>query len=49
MDEPMSGGIGQMTKMVTRIIDENTYVFERHDLAIGGDNTKVFEIEYVRR
>jgi hypothetical protein len=49
MDEPISGELGKMSKMVTRIVDENTFVFEIHDLAIGGDDTMVMEITYQRK
>jgi hypothetical protein len=49
MDEP---GLKMRNKMVeyrTRIIDEDTFVFEIHDLHIGGDNTKVMAITYERQ
>jgi len=49
MDEPMTGELGKVTKMVRRIVDDNTFVFEIHDLAIGGDNTMVMEITYKRK
>jgi hypothetical protein len=49
MDDPSLGHLGKMAKYVTRIVDENTFVFEIHDLAIGGDATKVVEMTYTRR
>ena len=49
MDEPMTGEVGKHVKYVTRVIDKDTFAFEIHDLAIGGDRTKVVEIVYTRK
>jgi hypothetical protein len=49
MDEPTTGELGKMAKYVTRIVDDDTFVFEVHDLGIGGDNTRVMEITYRRK
>jgi hypothetical protein len=49
MDEPTSGELGKMVKYVTRIVDDDTHVFEIHDLAIGGDRTMVMEVTYERK
>jgi hypothetical protein len=48
MDEWMTGEHDKTVKYLTRIVDENTYVFEIHDLAIVPGETKVMEIEYTR-
>ncbi|MHC5023296.1 MAG: DUF1579 domain-containing protein [Planctomycetota bacterium] len=48
MDEPMLGVVGRMVKYVTRIIDEDTQVFEIIDLH-AGDDYKVVEVTYNRR
>jgi hypothetical protein len=49
MDEPMTGEVGKAVKYVTRILDEDMFLFEIHDLGIGEDNTKVIEITYQRQ
>lgn len=49
MDEPMTGEVGKHVKYVTRVIDNDKFVFEIHDLAIGGDKTMVVEIVYTRK
>lgn len=49
MDEPMTGEVGKHVKYVTRVISDDRFVFEIHDLAIGGDRTKVVEIVYTRK
>jgi len=49
MDEPMMDMRGKTIKAVTRKVDEDTHVFEMHDLHIGGDNTMVFEMTYTRK
>jgi len=49
MDEPMMNMRGKTIKAVTRKVDEDTHVFEMHDLHIGGDNTMVFEMTYTRK
>lgn len=47
MGEP--GLVSRRTvKSVTRMIDENTHVFEFHDLHIGETGTKVMQITYMR-
>jgi hypothetical protein len=47
MDEPMTGEHDKLVKYVTRIVDENTVVFEIFDLAVS-DSYKVVEITYTR-
>jgi len=49
MDEPMTGEVGKHVKYVTRVIHDDKFIFEIHDLAIGGDKTKVVEIVYTRK
>lgn len=49
MDEPMTGEVGKHVKYVTRVISDDKFVFEIHDLAIGGDKTKVIEIVHTRK
>jgi hypothetical protein len=49
MDEPMTGEVGKHVKYVTRVINDDKFIFEIHDLAIGGDKTKVVEIVYTRK
>jgi hypothetical protein len=48
MDEPMLDIYGRMFKGVTRIVDDNTHVFEMYDLHVG-DDYKVMEITYKRK
>ncbi len=48
MDEPMLGVVGRMVKYVTRIIDDDTHVFEIFDLH-AADDYKVIEITYERK
>jgi hypothetical protein len=48
MDEPGLGVIGRHVKYVTRIVDENTYVFDIYDLH-AGDDYKVIEMTYRRK
>ena len=49
MDEPMTGEHDKPVRYTTRIIDENKFIFEIHDLAMGGEKTKVIEVEYTRK
>ncbi len=49
MDEPMMNMRGKTVKYVLRAVDEDTHVFEIHDLHIGEPNTKVMELTYNRR
>ncbi len=49
MDEPMTGEHDKTVKYVYRFIDENTHVFEVHDLAIIPGETKVVEVKYTRK
>jgi len=49
MDEPMTGEVGKHVKYVTRVINDDKFIFEIHDLAIGGDKTMVVEIVYTRK
>ena len=48
-DEPMTRELGKQIKYVNRIVDEDTHVFEIHDLAKGGENTVFMEITYTRK
>lgn len=48
MDEPSIKVIGRTVKYVTRIINENKYVFDIIDLH-AGDDYKVIEITYTRK
>ena len=48
MDEPMMDVRGRSVKYVTRIVDQDHFVFEIYDL-MAGDNYKVFQIDYARR
>ena len=49
MDEPMTGENDKMVGYRTRIVDEDTFVFEVHDLAIGAENNMVVEMTYRRK
>lgn len=49
MDEPMTGEHDKTVKYVFRLIDENNYVFEIHDLGIVPGETKVIEVKYTRK
>jgi hypothetical protein len=49
MDEPMTGEVGKHVKYVTKVINDDKFIFEIHDLAIGGDKTRVVEIVYTRK
>ncbi len=48
MDEPMSGEHDKTVKYVWRFPAADKMVFEVHDMSIGEENTKVFEIAYSR-
>lgn len=48
MDEPAMDVYGRMFKGVTRVVDEDTHVFEMYDLYVG-ENFKVMEITYKRK
>lgn len=49
IDEPMTGEVGKHVKYITRITDDDHFVFEVHDLGIGETNTLVFDVSYTRR
>jgi hypothetical protein len=49
MDEWMTGENGKPVKYVARILSKDKNVFEIHDLAIGGADTKVVEMTYTRK
>jgi len=49
MDEYLTGEHDKMVKYVWRFVDDDTMVFEIHDLPIGEENTKVVQITYKRR
>jgi hypothetical protein len=48
MDEWMTDQHDKAVKYVTRRVDDDTYMFEIHDLGIVPGETKVVEIEYTR-
>lgn len=48
MDEPMSGEHEKTVKYVWRFPAPDKMVYEVHDMSIGEENTKVFEIAYSR-
>lgn len=48
MDEPMSGEHDKTVKYVWRFPAPDKMVYEVHDMSIGEENTKVFEIAYTR-
>ena len=48
MDDPTTDEYDKNVKYVTRWVGDNTFVFEMYDLAIGGADTKVMEINYER-
>ena len=48
MDELSMKVTGRTVKYVTRVIDENTYVFDIIDLH-AGDDYKVVEVTYTRQ
>lgn len=49
MDEPMTGEHDKTVRYTTRFVGPDKFIFEIHDLAIGGDATKVIEMEYARK
>ncbi len=49
VDEPMTGEHDKAAKSVIRIISEDKFVHEVHDLTIGGDKTLVMETIYSRK
>ena len=49
MDEWMTDEHDKTVMYRHRVIDENTFVFEVHDLGIVPGETKVIEMEYRRR
>ena len=49
LDEYLTGEHDKMVKTVFRYLSEDEIVMEVHDLPIGENNTKVFEIRYKRR
>ena len=49
MDEPMTGEHDKPVRYTTRLVNENKFTFEIHDLVIGGDKTKAIEMEYTRK
>ena len=49
MDEWMTGEHDKTVKYVYRIIDDDEFVFEIHDLGIVPGETKVIEIVYTRK
>jgi hypothetical protein len=48
MDEPMTGEVGKTVKYVTRVISENEYTFEIHEV-LYGKPFKVVEVHYKRK
>jgi hypothetical protein len=49
IDEPLTPEQDKPVKYVLRFVDANSFVFEVHDLAIGGADTKVLETIYTRK
>jgi uncharacterized protein DUF1579 len=49
IDEPMTPEQDKLVKYVWRDFGKDKYTFEVHDMMIGESNTKVIEIEHVRR
>jgi hypothetical protein len=49
MDEPMTNEHDKTVKYVYRFVDENTMIFEVHDLAIIPGETKVVEVKFTRK
>jgi hypothetical protein len=49
IDEAMTPEQDKQVKCVYRGFGKDKFVFEVHDMMIGETNTKVFEVEYVRR
>lgn len=47
VDEPMLGVVGRMIRVVIRVIDADTHVFEMYDLLMGEDY-KAMEMTYKR-
>jgi hypothetical protein len=45
--EALNKMIGKWSKSVVRMVDDDHFVMEMHDLALGA-NSKVMEIEYTR-
>ena len=49
MDEPITGEFDKNVAYITRVIDNDKFVFEIHDLSLGGNSTKTMEMEYTRK
>lgn len=49
IDEPLTPEQDKPVKYVLRFVDEKSFVFEVHDLAIVPGDTKVFETRYTRK
>ena len=49
LDEYLTGEHDKMVKSVWRLVSNDEMLLEVHDLPIGENNTKVFEIRYKRR
>ncbi|MBS1261576.1 MAG: hypothetical protein MAG453_00903 [Calditrichaeota bacterium] len=49
MDEPMTGEVDKVSKVIFRIEDENHFTEEVHDMALGLRDTMVMELMYTRR
>ena len=49
VDEPMTGEHDKASKYVVRILSQDKFVHEVHDLTIGGDKTMVVETTYSRK
>ena len=48
-DDPVTGEQAKMMRFVTRILDDDRFVFEIHDLTTGVDGARVMESTYTRR
>ena len=49
MDDPMTGKKGNKVKYVTKIIDNDTHVFEVYDVTTHGDKQPSMQITYTRK
>lgn len=49
MDEPMTGEKGKKVKYVTKVVDNDTMVFEVYDVTTYGDKKPTMRITYTRK
>jgi len=48
-DEPTTGEFDKNVAYVTKLVNDDKFIFEIHDLSIGGKDTKIAEMEYTRK